>query len=300
MESQLPAGTAWGQDSYVGKPQDVVTIDVRDAVVQDYIRRTDDRNPWYSDDSPFGGPVAPAMLLFGHSYRQINRWYLPTRYGNLHAKQEWAFYQPVLVGERIVASTSITDRYSKRDRDLLVSEVVITKADGVLAARSRAHQSFLRNGAGEGVVVDRERERRPGHSIKLRPGARLEEFGPCSRLVDKEACERFVGDRLNYHNDKEEARKLGFPDVVVQGTLAICLLNQLMTERFGAHWWVGGRLSVNLVNVSWVGEAITARGIVRERSLEGSRSRAHCEIWTAKDDGTITVIGSASAAEPVD
>ena len=290
----------WRQESYVGKPQDVVTIDVADALVQDYIHRTDDRHPWYTGDSPFGGPVAPATLLFSHSYRDIDSWYLPRRYGNLHAKQEWWFYQPVLVGERIVASTSITERYSKRDRDFLVSEVVITKADGVLAARSRAHQSFLRNGTGEGVVIDRERERRPDRRIELRPGAVLEEFGPCSRLVDQDACERFVGDRLNLHNDRDEARKLGFPDVVVQGTLAVCLLNQLLTERFGADWWVGGRLSANLVNVSWVGEAITARGVVRERSPEGSRSRAHCEVWTAKDDGTITVIGSASGSEPTD
>ena len=286
--------TEWRQESYVGKPQGVVTIDVTEAVVQDYIQRTDDHNPWYTGDSPFGGAVAPAMLLFSHSYRDIDSWYLPTRYGNLHAKQEWWFYQPVLVGEQIVASTSITDRYSKRDRDYLVSEVVITKEGGMLAARSRAHQSFLRDGASGGMVVDRERK--PKRTIALQPGPVLEEFGPCGRLVDQDACERFVGDRLNYHNDKEEALKLGFPDVVVQGTLAICVLNQLLTEHFRADWWMGGRMSVNMVNVSWVGERISARGVVRKRQTEGSRSRAECDVWTEKDDGTITVIGSAAAA----
>lgn len=285
----------WERESYVGKPQDTVEIEITPAVIRDYVKRTDDANPWYSGGSPFGGPVAPAMLLYSHSYRNIDDWYLPSRYGNLHAKQEWWFYQPARVGEIIVATTSITDRYRKRDREFLVSEVVITGAAGALLARSRAHQSFLVDGEASGLVVDQGRERRPDRRIAVKPGPVLEEFGPVTRFVDAEACDRFVGDKQNYHNDLAEAEKLGFPQIVVQGTLPICLLNQLMTERFGAGWWVGGRLTLNLVNVVWVDENVHARGVVREWTDEGLRRRAHCEIWTAKDDGTITVIGSASA-----
>ena len=36
---------------------------------------------------------------------------------------------------------------------------------------------------------------------------------------------------------------------------------------------------------------------VREVVREGSRRRAHLDVWCEKSDGTITVIGSASAIE---
>lgn len=289
----------WEQAPAVGKPLTVTDYTVDRDLIADYMARTTDAHPWYVDDSPFGGPVAPATLLFAHAHLRLDDWYLPNRYGNLHSKQEWAFFQPARLGDRIRATRTIVDRYRKRDRAIVVNEVTITRNDGALLARSRSHQSFLAETPDAGaLVVDRDREKRADRRITPGAGAR-ERFGPVTRLVDEALCDRFVGaDRQTYHNDAEEARKLGFPGIVVQGTLPICFLNLLMTERFGAAWWTGGRMHLNLVNVLWAGETVHAHGAIREWTPEGGRTRADCEIWTAKDDGTITIIGSASAVAP--
>ena len=67
--------------------------------------------------------------------------------------------------------------------------------------------------------------------------------------------------------------------------MTVCFLSELMTKRFGEGWYNGGRMSVNLVNVLW-GEdgGVTCKGVIREYTPESSARRAHCEIWTEKDD----------------
>jgi acyl dehydratase len=107
----------------------------------------------------------------------------------------------------------------------------------------------------------------------------------------------FSGPHRNYHNDPEEAKKLGFPNVVVQGMMTTCFAAQVMLDRFGSGFLAGGKMSLKLTNVLWVDETVTARARIRESSPEGSRTRVHCDVWVEKDDGTRVLIGDASALE---
>jgi len=54
-------------------------------------------------------------------------------------------------------------------------------------------------------------------------------------------------------------------------------------------------MAVNLVNVLCPDEPLTSRAAVRELTPEGARQRAHLEVWCEQDDGTKTVVGTASA-----
>jgi acyl dehydratase len=126
-------------------------------------------------------------------------------------------------------------------------------------------------------------------------GEPIEVLEPVRRVASLDLCMAFSGPKKNYHNDPEEARKLGFPDVVVQGTLSTVFISEMLTNRFGLGWLAGGRMSLNLINVLWGGEAVTARGVIRAVTREGQRRRAHLDVWTEKDDGTKTIAGSASA-----
>ncbi len=62
-----------------------------------YTAGVDDANLWYRGDSPFGGPVAPALILHSEVYR-FGGWYLPNVWGNLHARQEWDLFAPMMIG----------------------------------------------------------------------------------------------------------------------------------------------------------------------------------------------------------
>jgi acyl dehydratase len=280
-------------DVYVGRDVAGRTTEVREADVHRYEDGTGDHHPWYRGPSPFGGPVAPALLYHSEVYRDLG-WYLPNLIGNLHARQEWELFSPMPIGTAVKTRSTVVERYLKRNREYVVNEVLVTDADGRWLSRSRTHQSFLAEQPSEGMVVDKSRERRPERKFEV--GGGTGEILPAVRkTVALEMCVAFSGPTPNYHTDREMARALGFPDIVVQGMMSICFISELMTQAFGAGWFCGGKLDVNLVNVLWAEEELTTHGQVREVVMEGRRRRAVADVWCEKADGTKTVVGTASA-----
>src|SRR5262249_28362525 len=154
------------------------------------------------------------------------RWYLPNLHGNLHAKQDWELYAPIMIGEHITAHSVVIDRYIKRGRDYVVNEILLIGADGRVRARSRTHQSVLLDTAVTGEVVGKEREKETGRRFMVGQGNSLEILEPLAKHVDQQMCVRFSGPGKNYHTDREEAQKLGFPEVVVQGMMSVCFLSE--------------------------------------------------------------------------
>ncbi len=240
-----------------------------------------------------GTRVAPATLFHSEVYRSL-AWYLPNVFGNLHARQEWEFYAPLIVGTTVRTRSTVVERYVKRDRDYVVNEVLITDEQGRWLQRSRTHQSFLAAERHGTLVVDRERERRPDRRFTIGEGPG-EEIPPLERVITRAMCVAFSGPEKNYHTDEGMARALGFPDIVVQGMLSVCFVADLMAHAFGLGWHLAGKLDVRLVNVVWPRDAIVVRGKVREELPEGSRRRALLDVWCEKPDGTKTVVGTASA-----
>ncbi len=283
------------REVYVGRHYGVRVRQLTPDLVQTYSEGVEDFNPWYFGDSPFGGPLTPALLLHSEVYRDLG-WYLNV-YGNLHARQEWELFQPMMVGDQVNAHSLIIDRYTKRDREYVVNEISVFDAEGRLLNRGRTHQSFLLEKPSEGHVVDKDREKRADRRFAVEEAEVLEELTGSAKFISIEMCQKFSGPGKSYHNDVEQAHKLGFPDIVVQGMMSLCFISEMMTERFGEGWYVGGRMNVNLVNVLWQGETVHAGGIVRERTREGSKSRARVDVWCEKEDGTKVVVGTASGVE---
>ena len=285
--------TARTNDVHVGRYYGECEIEITPALVQHYADAVQDFNPWYFGDSPFGGPVAPALILHSEVYRSID-WYLNI-IGNLHARQEWELFAPVMVGDTVIARRQIVDRYRRRDRDYVVNETSVYAADGGILNRGRTHQSFLINTDVKGDVVDKEREKRADRRFEAEEEAILEELSGAEKEITLEMCQKFSGPHKNYHTDREEARRLGFPDIVVQGMMSLCFLSQMMTDRFGAGWFTGGKMNVALVNVLWQGERVRAKGSVTGESEEGPRKRLQARVWCEKADGTKIVVGAAGA-----
>ncbi|MBI1814486.1 MAG: MaoC family dehydratase [Deltaproteobacteria bacterium] len=284
-------------DVYVGKDVGGRECVITPELIATYEAGTGDRHPWYHDASPFGGPVAPALLFHSEVYRRLS-WYLPNLIGNLHARQEWEFFAPMLVGNSVRTRSTVVERYRKRNRDYIVNEVLITDSDGRWLQRSRTHQSFL---VQEPIdpnldVVDKQREKRSDRRFDIGEGPG-EAIAPATRAITLAMCEAFSGPEKNYHTDRDMARMLGFPDVVVQGMMSICFVSEIMTKAFGEGWFLGGKLSVNLVNVVWGNDTVTTHGKIRERNGEGTATRVHLDVWSEKADATKTLIGSASAVQ---
>lgn len=291
MESSFFAPT----EVFVGRDVGGRAVTIRSSDVDRYEAGTGDDNRWPGASPQAGEIIAPGLLFHSEVYRDLS-WYLPNLIGNLHAKQEWELFHPFHVGDTVRTRSTIVERYRKRNRDYIVNEVLLTDVDGRWLQRSRTHQSFLCDDPGE-VVVDKTRERKPERRFDI-GGGTGEQLGPLSKTVTLEMCDAFSGPGKNYHTDQEMARALGFPDVVVQGMMSICFLSELMTKRFGIGWFQGGKLNVSLVNVLWGNEQVSVHGQVREKRMEGERTRFVVDVWCEKVDGTKTIVGTASALVP--
>jgi acyl dehydratase len=284
------------KEVYVGRDFGGMTYDITPDLVAKFVAGTGDDNPWYRDKSPLGGPIAPALILHSAVYRNLE-WYLPNIYGNLHARQEWDLFAPVMVGERLTTRSVIIDRYIKRDREYVVNEVLVGNAGGQIVSRSRTHQSFLLpDQTKQGFVVDRAREKDSRRSFKI--GERSgEPIDSPMRTITDDMCMAFSGPARNYHNDKQKAVELGFPEIVVQGMMSVCFVAEMMTRRFGLGFLYGGKMDLRLVNVVWGHDTTGPKGSIVERRPEGKRSRAEVEVWCDKADVTKTIVGTASAIE---
>ncbi|HLX37073.1 MAG TPA: MaoC family dehydratase [Candidatus Binataceae bacterium] len=283
-------------DRYVGRDYGTFEYHITPELIATYTEGTGDDHPWYRGDSPLGGPLAPALILHSAVYKDTH-WYLPKIFGNLHARQEWENFAPVMVGETIRAHRMIVERYLKRDREYVVCEVILTNGAGMIVARSRTHQSFIpETKQTEGFAVDKSREKDPSRAFKIGASGG-EPFDAPARTITEAMCYAFSGPARNYHNDRAKAVELGFPEIVVQGMLSVCLVSEMMTRRFGLGWYYGGKMDLRLVNVVWGNDVTGPRGSVIGHYAEGRFTRASAEVWCDKSDGTKTIVGSASALE---
>src|SRR6266851_3521848 len=276
---------------YVGRDFGGFDFPIDGMAIENYIAGTGDDNPIYRGAEA----VAPALIVHSAVFR-THAWYLPNIFSNLHARQEWEGFTPIRPGDKLHSRSVIIDRYTKRDREYVVNECLLLNADGQVMQRSRTHQSFLIAEGGGGFAVDRDREKSSGRNFKVgeRGGEHIE--APM-RTASQAMCMAFSGPAVNYHTDSDAARKLGFPEIVVQGMFSVCMIAEMMTRRFGLGFMIGGRFDVRLVNVLWAEEQTSAQGGIIERHPEGSRTRAEVEVWCEKADGTKTIVGTASAIE---
>jgi acyl dehydratase len=271
---------------YVGKDLGGHEYQITPERIAVYEAGTEDRHPLNRE-------LAPALLFHSECYTFLQNWYLPNIVGNLHAKQDWELFAPARVGQRVRTRAFVAERYRKRDRDYVVCETLLFAETGAVLLRGRTHQSFLAEAA-DGLVVGKDREKRADRRFEIGEG-NGRTIAAAPRRITLEMCKAFSGPGDNYHTNREMARALGFPDIVVQGMMTLCFLSGLLSREFGEGWYRGGKMSVSLVNVVWCEDTITARAMIREESIEGAARRVHLDVWCEKTDGTKVVVGGASA-----
>jgi len=162
--------------------------------------------------------------------------------------------------------------------------------------RGRTYQSFLpeKKDGEAGFVVDEKTAAKKAPRPPF-PTAQGPDLASVEKVIDDRRCWMFSGPGRNYHTDREEAKKLGFPNIVVQGMMSTCFVSQVMQDHFGMGWLEGGRMSVKLTNVLWVDETVRAHAKIRDEVTEGTKKRVFCDVWVEKTDGTRVILGEASA-----
>jgi hypothetical protein len=92
-----------------------------------------DPDPWYLEDSPFGGPIVPPGYFFGEYIRLVVIPNFPM--GALNSKISAQSKGPIFHGEQITVTGIVDCIYEKRGRPYMDVVVVIRKEDGYEAGR---------------------------------------------------------------------------------------------------------------------------------------------------------------------
>ena len=113
-----------------------------------------------------------------------------------------------------------------------------------------------------------------------------------SRVIDLEMCGVFFHGRRSYHTDKQASEELGFDEVVVGGKMTMAMVGQMLEQHFGGGYYEGGTLDVKFTNIVWPDDRVTAKGVIT-REEDG---KAHITVWMEKEEGTVVIVGGATAS----
>ena len=129
----LQVGEEFVSDTFLVTPEEIET----------YAFAVDDHHPWFFEDSPFGGPVAPPTMLANQALRlRHSRYIVPA---GLHAKMEFEFVEPIRPGIRARSRGRIIDKYERRGRPYMVTEYVTEDEQGTVLVRGRFTQMIFRH-----------------------------------------------------------------------------------------------------------------------------------------------------------
>lgn len=99
------------------------------------------------------------------------------------------------------------------------------------------------------------------------------------------------------HHDRDYARSIGLPDIIIQGSLKSAFLGQLVTGWMG-EWGTLKSLEVQYRGIDVPGQPLTAKGTVTRAYMEGGEGHLDCDIWLENADGERTTRGRATVVLP--
>jgi 3-hydroxybutyryl-CoA dehydratase len=120
----------------LGKREVLIT----EELIRSCAQAIESNHPWYFQDSPFGGRIAPPTIFDNDTLRMLDENY--ERFGSIHAKQSWEFKNPAKLGKQVTLTVRVVDKYLKRDRPWIVMELTAVDEDGIEISRGR-HTSLM-------------------------------------------------------------------------------------------------------------------------------------------------------------
>jgi acyl dehydratase len=129
----VQVGEEFVSDEHLVTPEDIET----------YAFAVDDRHPWFSEASPFGGPIAHPTLLGNQALRLRHSRYIV--HAGLHARMEFEFREPIRPGVRMRSRGRVIDKYERRGKPYMVTEFETADEDGTVLVRGRFTQMLFRD-----------------------------------------------------------------------------------------------------------------------------------------------------------
>jgi len=311
----------------IGKDLGTEVFLVTQAQIDQVCDRQEDHHPYYEVNSPFGGTVAPMSMTY-----MLTRSLFSQTYSVRGLFYNWALecVRPVRPGVRHTVTGTLTNKWIKNDREFVAYESVCKDDKGqVVFTTRRAHVlDFIKRtvpkvGYSDGSSSARTPEARAGREPYWDPDWNPDETAALTGeilvppLANKETAigsplppvstflskKRFIrlqeyhikGRAPNLHVSAEAAQIEGLPAPVASAPDLMAMVHRSALEFFGAGWLQGGRADLICKRPTFIGDYITAKGVVKEReALPDGAERLLCDAWVENQKGEKKVVGTIS------
>ena len=121
------------------------------------------------------------------------------------------------------------------------------------------------------------------------------ELEPITRTITLDKSRIYQGwpATRNRHTDYAAAQATGLREPNMNGGQTTEYLGELFIKFFGTGF-LGSKLSISFIGFVALNDQITAKGVVRERIVEGDRVRLVLDVWLENQRGEKVLAGSAS------
>ena len=123
----------------IGDEFEDVTHEITLDMVKKYLEAIDEDLPVDNEGEVKADFIVPPTIISVFMKDAMNPIIMP---GMVHAKQEFAFRDPMKINDTFTTSTSVTDKFLKKERKWLILEMVTKNSSGEVAAISRASAIF--------------------------------------------------------------------------------------------------------------------------------------------------------------
>ncbi|UCD56878.1 MAG: dehydratase [Candidatus Hydrogenedentota bacterium] len=105
------------------------------------------------------------------------------------------------------------------------------------------------------------------------------------------------GDFNPIHTVHHYAEKAGLGSVIAHGMLSMAFVGEHVTKWIGETGTLK-RLKVRFVAMTRPKDVVSLKGKVTDKKKADGENLVECELWAESQDGTKTVVGSATVALP--
>ena len=299
------------------------TFKVERSHITSFARAIGDDNPLWSDEvaarrSRYGGLIAPPTFtrLIVNSLRLPGtvQYALPGTV-QVDGGTQWHYFEPIRPGDRITQFRKIIDVYERQGSagPLLFiitncrfvnqfDETAVTMTGVTIRYEPDRSKNVVRTtkrSNGQATVQGAA----ASSTIEAPNGGRFEEgaeIGPFIKHTSTQDLVKYAGasrDFSEIHYDKDFARGVGLPGVIIHGALKAAYLGKLMTD------WLedpGALRSLQCQHrgMDFPSESVECGGRVVRKYVEDGQSFADCEIWLENVRGQTTAPGQATVSLP--
>ena len=246
----------------------------------------DELNPIHTKESPWGGPVYPAMYMAALLGQRM----IGSKY-DTHATVPTRLFQkninPAKLNKKLFLSGGLVDKYIKRGFEYTVTESLMIDEDGLEIRRTTDH---ILLGLEKRMDVQEMRGLIDSTAFDDLPIGN--EIPSYTRIAYQRALDEFPFLPDSSHKD-DYARAKGYPAALLSGYILCGYLSKYFEDFFGPAWFTGGEIELAFVKAVHQKQPITIRASIAKKTEIKGDSQLTLGFCIEQADGTINVRGKA-------